>query len=117
MQNDLDNLYMKKSAALFAINFTKLPVVKLSILFPVLNPLLIFVLKSSIILTDLLRRLVPSLMRCVQISPLTWIIEQVREVVKTRLESGTKRMDLLQLMLDAAKSEEAQVNLFSHEDD
>ena len=110
MQNDLDNLYMKKSAALFQINFSKVPIVKLSNLFPVLNPLLIFVLRSSIMLIDRLRPFAPSLMRHVPISPFISIREQVSEVVRERIVSGRRRIDLLQLMLDAAKAEEAKVS-------
>lgn len=110
MQNDLDNIYMKKSAVLFGVNFNKMPIMKLSNLFPVLNPFLIFVMKSSIMLINALRRFVPSLMRYAPISPFILIKEQVSEVVRERITSGRRRTDLLQLMLDAAKAEEAQVS-------
>lgn len=112
MQNDVENPYMKNSIALFQIDITRLPIVKLSNLCPWLNPFLVFVLRNAIILIDTLRRVMPRLMRRVQISPITWIMEQVREVVKKRLASGTRRMDLLQLMLDAAKQDEVKVSVF-----
>ena len=43
------------------------------------------------------------------IPPAFWIIEQVKEVIKQRLTSGNKRMDLLQLMLDVATRDEIKV--------
>jgi hypothetical protein len=44
-----------------------------------------------------------------------WIIEQVKEVIKQRLTSGKKRMDLLQLMLDAATHDEIKVEFINIE--
>jgi hypothetical protein len=111
MQNDLENIYMKKSIALFEIDPTKLPIVKLSNVMPFLNPVLIIIGRSLIAITAALRKLVPSLMRNVQGLPTTWIIEQVGQVVEERLRSGKRRMDLLQLMLDAAKQDEVTVGL------
>ena len=112
MQNDVENPYMKNSIALFQIDITRLPIVKLSNIFPWLNPFLVFMLRNAINLIDTLRRVMPSLMRRVQISPITWIMEQVREVVKKRVASGKGRVDLLQLMLDAAKQDEVKVSAF-----
>jgi hypothetical protein len=102
---------MKKSIALFEIDPTKLPIVKLSNVMPFLNPVLIIIGRSLIAITAALRKLVPSLMRNVQGLPTTWIIEQVGQVVEERLRSGKRRMDLLQLMLDAAKQDEVKVGL------
>jgi hypothetical protein len=111
MQNDLENIYMKKSIALFEIDPTKLPIVKLSNVMPFLNPVLIIIGRSLMAMTAALRKLVPSLMRNLQGLPTTWIIEQVGQVVEERLRSGKRRMDLLQLMLDAAKQDEVKVGL------
>jgi hypothetical protein len=110
MQNDRENIYMKKSIALFEVDFTKLPIVKLSNVLPFLDPLLIFSFRTLMTISNVLRKLVPSLMRNVPVSPINWISEQVGEVVKERLQSGKRRTDLLQLMLDAAKQEEAKVS-------
>jgi hypothetical protein len=111
MQSDPDNIYMKKSIVLFQIDSTKLFIVKLSNVLPFLNPFLISIVRSQMILINALRKLMPSLMRNVPVPPITWILEQVENVVKERLQSGKKRMDLLQLMLDAAKQEEVKVGL------
>jgi hypothetical protein len=111
MQNDLENIYMKKSIALFEIDPTKLPIVELSNVMPFLNPILIIIGRSLMAITVALHKLIPSLMHKVQGLPTTWIIEQVGQVMEERLRSGKRRMDLLQLMLNAAKQDEVKVGL------
>jgi hypothetical protein len=108
MQNDLENIYMTKSAA--CVEIEKLSIVKLSTVMPFLIPLLIKIVKARSFFVDTLRALMPSLTRSIEDLPNIWIIKQVENVVKERLISGKKRMDLLQLMLDAATDEEVKVN-------
>ncbi|CAF3115951.1 unnamed protein product [Rotaria sp. Silwood2] len=109
MQNDLDNTYMQKSIACFALDADKLLIVKLSNVMPFLVPLLTRLTSGCINLIDKLRGIMPSLMSNVGEIPALWIIKQVENVVKERLKSGKRRMDLLQLMLDAATYDEVKV--------
>lgn len=112
MQNDRDNVYMEKSLAISETDFTKQPIVKISQVLPVLNPLIIVLFKNLLILSNTLRKWVPSLMRNVPMSPINWIVHQIGQVVKERASAGKKRMDLLQLMMDAAHEDEVKVSLF-----
>jgi len=109
MQNDLDNIYMQKSIACFAIDTDKLLIVKLSNVMPFLIPLLTQIVKARVFMINTLHKIVPSLMSNVDNMAVFWIIEQVKEVIKQRLASGQKRMDLLQLMLEAATNDEIKV--------
>ena len=61
MQNDLDNIYMKKSMACFAIDTEKLPIVKLSYVMPFLIPILTQIVKIRIFIIHTLYKTVPSL--------------------------------------------------------
>jgi hypothetical protein len=110
MQNDIENIYMKKSAACVAVEIEKLFIVKVSIIMPFLIPLLTRIVKTCFFVIEKLRALVPSLVHNVEDLPDIWIMKQVKNVVKDRLTLGKKRMDLLQLMLDATKDEEVKVN-------
>lgn len=110
MQNDRDNTYMKKSLVISEIDFTKHPIVKISEVLPFSRPLIIFLFKNLMILSNTIRKWAPSLMRHVPVSPINWIVSQIGQVVKERVSTGKKRMDLLQLMLDAARQEEVKVS-------
>jgi hypothetical protein len=111
MQNDVDNIYMQKSMACFALDAEKLTIVKLSNVMPFLIPLLTQILKGHVFIINTLHKIMPSLMSNLGTMAHSWIIEQVKEVIKQRLASGKKRMDLLQLMLDAATHDEIKVQL------
>jgi hypothetical protein len=110
MQNDIENIYMKKSTACVNVVIEKLFIVKLSIIVPFLIPLLTGIIKVYFFVIGTLRALVPSLICKVEDLPNVWVMKQVENVVKERLKSGRRRVDLLQLMLDAAKDEEVKVN-------
>ncbi|CAF4672883.1 unnamed protein product [Rotaria socialis] len=110
MQNDIDNIYMKKSALSVSVQLDKFLVVKLSNVMPFLIPLLTLLIKARMFLVDKLRAMIPWLMRNVEDLPSVWIIKRVGNVVRNRLKSGKKQMDLLQLMLDVAKNDEVTDN-------
>jgi hypothetical protein len=109
MQNDLNNTYMQKSMACFAVDTDKLFMVKLSNVMPFLIPLLTRIVKARTFIINTLQKIVPSLTYKVKSLAIFWIIEQVEKVIKQRLASGKKRMDLLQLMLDAASHDDVKV--------
>ena len=109
IQNDVDNMYMNRSTAIFARDFEKMPIVRLSNLMPILNPLLIKMLDNFITLIHFLRVSFPSLMGHLQDPPQLWIFKQIENVIKHRLASGDRRIDLLQLMLDVSTQEQIKV--------
>ncbi|CAF2836633.1 unnamed protein product [Rotaria sp. Silwood2] len=106
LQNDIDNIYMKKSLACFARDPEKMFIVRLSNLMPFLIPLLIKIMNSSVTLINFLHALMPSRMHNFEGPPQLWIFKQIENVVKQRLASQNKRIDLLQLMLDASTQQE-----------
>ena len=99
--------------ACFATDNEKLFIVKLSNLMPFLIPLLIRIVRARIFIVDTLCQIVPSLLDKVDTLAIFWVIAQVEEVIKKRLASGERRMDLLQLMLDAATHDEIKVELLN----
>lgn len=109
MQNDSENVYMKNSIACFAADAERNVLVKISKLMPFLTPLLTQTVKSATVAIGTLQGIAPKLMGGFDGVPALWIIQQVEDVVKERLKSGTERTDLLQLMLDAATDDETKV--------
>ncbi|CAF1280749.1 unnamed protein product [Rotaria magnacalcarata] len=106
MQNDVDNIYLKKSAETFAVDVDKLFIVKMTDLFPfVVNPFCKFYL-GQVAIRRLLIRLFPVLSKYIEETPGSWLTNHVRDVVNLRTSSSTatmiKRIDLLQLMIDAS---------------
>ncbi len=115
MQNDVDNIYLKKSAETFALDVDKLSIVKLTNLLPFfINPFRYFYL-SQIAVRRALIKIIPALSNYVEETPGSWLTNRVREVVKLRTTSNitpaVKRVDLLQLMIDASTQDEVKVSL------
>lgn len=103
-------MYMKKSSAIFARDFEKMPIVRLSNLLPILDPLLVKILDSFITLINFLRVSFPSLMGHLEDPPQLWIFKQIENVIQHRLASENRRIDLLQLMLDVSTQEDVKVS-------
>ncbi|CAF1184641.1 unnamed protein product [Rotaria sordida] len=106
LQNDNDNMYMKKSLACFSRDPEQMFFVRLANLMPFLIPLLIKIMTSSITLINFLHSLMPSMMHNIEGPPQLWIVKQIENVVQQRLTTQNKRIDLLQLMLDASTQQE-----------
>ncbi|CAF3736246.1 unnamed protein product [Rotaria sordida] len=113
MQNDIDNPFIVKTAYFFAVHPERIFLVKLSYLMPWLTPILTLFVHSIIALFNGLRYLAPSFMNQFEEIPGMWIINQVKQVIEARVikiksEANNKqrRIDLLQLMLDAVTSNE-----------
>jgi hypothetical protein len=105
MQNDVNNVYLQKSAACVKIDAEKLPIVQLSNLVSFLTPLLEYVFVAQLIIIQTLNKLVPTLAGYVEELPPFWIMNRVQEVIDIRTASSSssvKYVDLLQLMLDAS---------------
>lgn len=112
MQNDLNNVYMQKSMACFAVDGEKLPLVKLTKVVPFLAPVLGQLAALGLTLLSAMKKKMPNLLENSNALAALWIVERVEEVIKQRLKSGQRRTDLLQLMLDAATDEEVKVSQF-----
>jgi len=114
MQNDVDNIYLKKSAETFQLDVDKLSIVKLTNLLPFfVNPFRYLYL-SQVAVRRALIKLIPSLSSYIEETPGSWLTNRVREVVKLRNKSSTteiKRVDLLQLMIDASTHDDIKVRL------
>ena len=100
---------MQKSTAIFSFDPEKMFIVRLSKLMPLLSPLLVQTLKSLLQLINVLRALMPSRMRNVELFPTLWVLKQIENVVQHRLKFGNTRIDLLQLLLNASTQEEIKV--------
>ena len=110
MQNDVNNAYLRKSAEVLQIDVEKLKIVQLSNLLPYLTPALIYIFHVHLVLIRFLSNLFPFVATCFEELAPFWIVKRVQEVVDLRTASDSvKRMDLLQLMLDASHGEESQV--------
>jgi hypothetical protein len=101
---------MKKSLAVFSRDPEKMSIVRLSRLIPALNPLLIKLMHSFITSINFLRTSIPSIMGNIEDPPQLWIFKQIHHVIKQRLASENKRIDLLQLLLDASTQEGVKVS-------
>ena len=114
MQNDIDNIYLKKSAACFEIDPETLPIVKLSNLMPFLTRPLEYVFISQVIFKRIIGKLIPALRSYIEELPTIWLLNRVQEIIDLRtstlLSSTTKRVDLLQLMIDASADDEVKVS-------
>jgi hypothetical protein len=110
LQNDIDNIYMRRSLAVFSRDYEQTSIVRLSNLIPSLNSLLIKLMDSVITLINFLRVSIPSIMGNIEDPPQLWIFKQIEKVIKQRLTSKleNKRIDLLQLMLDASTQDEVE---------
>lgn len=108
MQNDIENIYLKKSAEVIEINYDKLFVVQLSNLMPFLKPLLKIIVRCYLKFVQTIRRKMPLINRFVEELAPFWIINQAQEIVNYRQSNANeqKRVDLLQMMMDAKISNE-----------
>ncbi|CAF4346870.1 unnamed protein product [Rotaria sp. Silwood2] len=115
MQNDVDNIYLRKSAGTFELDIERLSIVKLTDLLPFfVTPFRYFYL-GQIAIRRALIRLIPALSNYIEETPGSWLTNRVKEVVNFRNKSLTtssiKRVDLLQLMINASTHNDVKVRL------
>ncbi|CAF0846610.1 unnamed protein product [Adineta steineri] len=105
MQNDVDNELMSKAVVIFKQDIERMPLTKLSYLMPWATPLLTQFARSQIALFRCLNKIAPTIFPdLIEKIPRLWLLSKVQEVIDARTTNTTttKRVDLLQLMLDAA---------------
>ena len=110
MQNDVDNEFLHKCQAVIDANLDKMPLIQLSHLMPWLIPVISSIITSQAMLRQVLHRWIKS----VAVFPRFWLQQNVRDVIElrtSRIENGNNaRIDLLQLMIDAATSNQVIVS-------
>lgn len=113
VQTNSKNPFLVKASKFFDDNHEKLFIVKLSYLVPWLIPLLSQIVQIQIAIYMGLRSILPRFMNRFEELPGFWIMNQVQSVIKERTQRKERsdRVDLLQLMLDAATLEDIQVNI------
>lgn len=108
MQNDIDNIFLRKAQLTVDLNPEDLTLVKIGNLFPFLIPFVMCIMIVQAILSHLFRKIAPSwfLPQIEEIAPV-WIINRASQVIKQRISNmnQSKSIDLLQLMLDASTKE------------
>ncbi|CAF1138136.1 unnamed protein product, partial [Didymodactylos carnosus] len=112
MQNDPENIYFKKTAQVFGTDLKKRTIAKLMSVLPELNAIfrLIFLMQNR--LHKIINKLFPSTITKFEQRPEMWFIEQIHNIIEMRTEEvKQQRVDLLQLMLDAATRNELQARL------
>ena len=107
MQNDTDNIFLRKSQLVIASDLEKFTTIKLGNLMPFLIPFLTCVMVGQVMLAAFFRKVAPAwFMPKIEELPAFWIMNQVENIIKartsTRSHEKQRSVDLLQLMLDAA---------------
>lgn len=119
MQNDVDNIYMKKSAETFELDIDQLSIVKLTSLLPFCASLFRYFYLSQVAVRRVLIRFIPALSTYIEETPGSWLTNRLREIVKLRTKTlsispASKRIDLLQLMIDASTRDQVKVMSLKH---
>lgn len=112
MQNDTNNIYLRKAAGTFELDVDKLPIVKLTSLLPCFERPFRYFYLGLVAVRRAVVSIVPSLDQYIGETPGSWLINRVKDVVDLRnnnLSDEVKRTDLLQLMIDASTRNDIQV--------
>jgi cytochrome P450 len=103
MQNDVNNIYLKKCAAIFEIDIERFLSFRIANLMPFLARPIYHLLFGLINVRKALMKLLPFLSNYIQEIPTLWLLNNVQKVVNVRIESSAtnsvKRIDLLQVMI------------------
>lgn len=111
VQNNLNNPFLIKSSKFFEDNHEKILIVKLSYLMPWLIPFFTQLIRIQMTIFIGLRSIIPQFMNRFEELPGFWIINQVKDVINQRIKhkQTNNPIDLLQLMLNAATSNQVKV--------
>jgi hypothetical protein len=105
MQNDIDNMFLRKAQSTVDFDPDNLILVKFGNLFPILIPFVMCIILGKFMLIYLFRKIAPAwfLPQIEEPGP-SWIINRVDQVINKRTsnENQSSSIDLLQLMLDAS---------------
>ena len=113
MQNDVNNPYLQKAGEVFKFDIDASLPVKLSDLIPTLARPMHDIFFGIGDLNELVNKWMPSLSAYIQEHPAVWLIKRLQAVIDLRNKSSTnstKRIDLLQLMMDVSTGEKVIVS-------
>lgn len=117
MQNDIDNVFLSKCKSAVDDNPERLFLTKLGNLIPSLIPILPYFMVAQTFLSELIHAIVPTwLLPPIKGVPAIWILNQVKTIINARKQANStgerQHVDLLQLMLDVATSDDIKVHFF-----
>jgi len=115
MQNDIDNVFMRKCKLAVDDNPERLFWTKLGNLMPWLIPILLKIMVGQMLLVALIRTVAPVwFLPQMEGVPALWILNQVRTIIDARKQANYSnkhsQVDLLQTMLDATAPDHIKVN-------
>jgi hypothetical protein len=113
MQNDINNPYLQKLDEIVKKQSDEFLVFRLANLFPFLARPLNFIVFGLTGVRSFLIKLLPFLSNYLKEIPVVWLLNRVGEIYKLRTKSMsnlTKRVDLLQLMIDSSTEEKVIVS-------
>ncbi|CAF0950184.1 unnamed protein product [Didymodactylos carnosus] len=105
MQNEPDNIYLKKIDKMFSPDILKSPLVKLYLLLPELSSLFINIFLYQNRIRGIINKFLPTRYKLEKM-PFVWILDQIHDIIKMRLKTEKQRIDLLKFMLDLATHED-----------
>jgi hypothetical protein len=119
MQNDIDNTFMRKCKLTVDDNPERLPLIKLGNLMPFFIPILLYAMVGQMLLSRLIRAVVPTwFLPQIEGLPALWILNQVETIINARRQANYSgkhhQIDLLQLMLNSATCDDTKVNSLEH---
>jgi hypothetical protein len=119
MQNDIDNLFMRKCKLAVDDNPERLFLTKLGNLMPFSIPILLYVMVGQMLLGTLIRAVAPAwFLPQIEGLPALWILNQAETIINARKQANYSgkhhQVDLLQLMLDAATRDDIKVKSLEH---
>ncbi len=115
MQNDIDNVFMRKCKLAVYENPERLFLTKLGNLMPFLIPILLKIMFGQMWLGAVIRTVAPLwFLPKIEGVPALWILNQVETIINARKQANYSnqhtQIDLLQMMLDAATRDDIKVN-------
>jgi cytochrome P450 family 3 subfamily A len=115
IQNDIDNMFLRKAQPTIDLTPKKLTLVKFGHLFPFFIPFVMCLIVCRVILSYLFQKIAPAwLLPQIEELPPFWILNRVHQIINQRTlnENQLHPIDLLQLMLDASTKDDVKVRNF-----
>lgn len=114
MQNDTNNIVLRKCKLAVDENPERLFLTKVGNLMPCCIPILRYIIIGQMLLSTLIRAVIPAcFLPSIEGVPALWILNQVETIINARKQVNynekNHNVDLLQLMLNAAASKNTKV--------
>ncbi|CAF1443287.1 unnamed protein product, partial [Didymodactylos carnosus] len=107
IQNNITDPYFQRCAQVFKFNLIQMILTFLSTLFPEFNIVWVNIFRYCNFFLLWIRDNIPFMEYLIDVDPNMWLQSKVENVIKKRQQSENKRIDLLQLMLDASSFHES----------